>query len=89
MTSLVNAQLVISSRGRDGGYVLTRLPQDISLKEILIAVKEDLQETHCLLKNQTCDEKNKCILHDEWQKPKELIHCVLLKKSLKDLKKQK
>lgn len=89
MTYLVNAQLVESIRGRDGGYKLTRLPEEVYINDILLAVKEDLQEKMCLLTNQNCDQRKRCILHDDWQEPKELIHSMLCDKSLKDLKKLK
>lgn len=44
---LRRAGLVESRRGAQGGYVLARPPQDISLAEVVAAVEEEVRSTAC------------------------------------------
>ncbi|MCX6599917.1 MAG: Rrf2 family transcriptional regulator [Acidobacteria bacterium] len=49
MNQLVRAQLVRAQRGRNGGYTLTRPPENISLLEVVNAVDPLRRITHCPL----------------------------------------
>ena len=74
MTQLVDAKLILSIRGREGGYKLAK--DDISqicVYDILKAVNESLNTSSCILGQGCCDENKKCVLHDEWKKPRGLI----------------
>ena len=74
MTQLVDAELILSIRGREGGYKLVN--DDISkicIYDILNAVNESLHSSSCILGGTCCDEQKKCVLHDEWKKPRNLI----------------
>ncbi len=88
MTYLVNAELIVSLRGREGGYVLNKEAKDIFVVDILDAVKEQIDKKMCLLGVGLCTGSNKCALHDDWQEPKKLLNKMFSKKSLEELKKQ-
>ncbi len=85
MTQLTSAELIKSIRGREGGYSLIKSPSDISIVEILDAVKESMNEQKCLLGNCLCDENAKCSLHDVWQEPKKSINDMFSNTTLADI----
>lgn len=48
---LRRAELVVSVRGAHGGYFLARKPEEISVKEILVALEGDLSVTEFDIEN--------------------------------------
>ena len=48
MTQLLRAGLVVSVRGKSGGYHLTRQPKEYTVYEILRASEGDLSTVQCL-----------------------------------------
>lgn len=85
MTMLVNANLVLSIRGREGGYKLTQDPKEIKIVEILEAVKEPLDQKECILGMGLCKESKKCALHGIWKEPKKSILKLFNENTLGDL----
>lgn len=73
MTELVKSNFVESIKGREGGYKLSKPAKDISIYDILSSFKELKNDCMCVLGIGMCDVNNKCALHDQWVKPKELI----------------
>jgi Rrf2 family transcriptional regulator, iron-sulfur cluster assembly transcription factor len=66
---LRRAGLVDSTRGRGGGYQLTRPATAISIAEIMTAVEEDTRMTRCLdLDGDSagCLGHSKCLTHSLW-----------------------
>ena len=59
MALLLRDNLVQSLRGKAGGYMLTRKPEDYPLYEILCTAEGGLAPVHCLAM-----EENECPLHD-------------------------
>ena len=73
MVDLVKADFIISIRGREGGYRLSKLPSEITIMEILNIFNEFVNREECVLGIGKCDGKHKCAMHDKWTEPKELI----------------
>lgn len=73
MCELVKFNFVISIRGRDGGYELAKPSSEISIQDILEAFKDLEDDTKCILGIGVCDRKNKCALHDQCLKPRDLL----------------
>lgn len=89
MTQLVNAEIILSIRGREGGYKLAKEACDIKLVEILEAVKECINADNCVLGIGACNEDNKCALHNEWKEPKGYMINMFTNTTLEDLKESK
>lgn len=85
MTELVKSGFVISIRGREGGYKLARDASEITIMEILNQFNELTTKDECVLGIGTCDSKNKCSMHDQWVKPKELMLKMFEETSLENL----
>jgi Rrf2 family iron-sulfur cluster assembly transcriptional regulator len=76
--------LVISHRGPGGGYRLNHSQSDISIAEIIAAVDESVDATHCAGKSD-CQEGDTCLTHHLWIDLTEQIHGFLKGISLADL----
>ena len=62
--------LVYSSRGPSGGYILMRSPEEIKLSNIIKAVDEKVRTVRCKKDSKKgCNNKSvKCITHNLWDK---------------------
>ncbi len=85
MSLLVEANIITSSRGREGGYSIEKELSTITIEDILLAVKESLHQKQCLLGNGPCDERKKCVLHDQWTSPKKAISNMFKNTTLEDV----
>ena len=57
--------LVKSARGPGGGYRLNRVPDDITIVEVLNAIDEKIDATRCGGEG-NCQEGHACLTHDLW-----------------------
>lgn len=58
-------QLVASTRGPGGGYMLGRLASATTVADIIVAVDEPLDATQCGGK-ENCHDDQRCMTHDLW-----------------------
>ena len=63
---LRRAELVQSVRGPGGGYNLARLPADISVAEIIVAINENIDATRCG-GERNCQGDEPCLTHQLWE----------------------
>ncbi|HEX7405236.1 MAG TPA: Rrf2 family transcriptional regulator [Candidatus Nanopelagicaceae bacterium] len=66
LAELVRAQLATSKAGKDGGYLLTRPPAEITMLEIIEAGEGTLRAQRCALKDGPCQWDFVCPLHWIW-----------------------
>jgi len=85
MTDLVKADFILSVRGREGGYKLAKLATEITIMDILNQFNEFIHQDQCVLGIGLCDGKNKCSMHDQWVKPKELMQKMFEETTLDNL----
>ena len=81
---LRNHRLVESVRGPGGGFCLSRLPDDISVAEIIRAVDEPIDATRCHGKLNRHDGK-RCMTHELWDDLNGVISGYLASVSLAQL----
>lgn len=86
MTNLVKDEFVISIRGREGGFKLSRPADEINLAQVLDAASDKLEDKGCILGIGLCSDQKKCTLHDQWTKPKKLIQKMFENTTLDQLK---
>ena len=79
--------LVLSSRGPNGGYVLSRSPEEIKLSSIINAVNENIKTVKCKKTSKKgCNGKStKCVTHNLWDELEIYINNFFEKKNLNDL----
>ena len=79
--------LVFSSRGPNGGYTLSKAPEEIKLSSIISAVDEKIKTVKCKKESKRgCNGKLiKCITHDLWDDLENHINSFFEKNTLKDI----
>jgi len=82
---LKNSGLVISSRGAQGGYKLSRKPEEITLKEIIEATEGPIRLVECTGANSTCERISVCVTRDIWKEISDKISQFLESITLKDM----
>ena len=83
---LRRAGLVESERGRSGGYRLSRLACDVSVRAIMLAVEEDVRMTRCQGEDAVpCVLGQRCLTHGLWDALGDQISSFLSSVSLQDV----
>lgn len=89
MSSLRKSGLVHSIRGAQGGYRLTRSPEEITVGEILRSLEGPLVPVECVDQNGAgCSRMDDCYTVIVWEKLRDAIDSVLDALSLGDLLQQ-
>jgi Rrf2 family iron-sulfur cluster assembly transcriptional regulator len=81
---LKKENLVLSVRGPGGGYRLSRLASEISIKSIVRAVDEKIDPKKCAGK-QDCKKNGACLSHHLWDELSITIEKFLANVSLQDV----
>jgi len=83
---LREANLVVSVRGRSGGYRLARPAQEIVVADVLVAVEEPTRMTRCKGGDAPgCVGETRCLTHGLWSALGRHIHGFLAGVSLADV----
>ena len=79
--------MVLSSRGPNGGYILSRDPDEIKLSSIISAVDEKIKTVKCKRESKKgCNGKSvKCITHDLWDDLENHINKFFENNTLNDI----
>ena len=87
---LKNKNLVKSTRGAKGGYVLEKPANDIKISNIISAVDEEVKMLSCKKTSKKgCNNKStKCITHNLWDQLDQHINSFFEKVKLQDLVKK-
>lgn len=82
---LARAELVISTRGANGGYRLARAPQEISAADVIDALEGPVSITECSASDGDCEHEGVCSVGEAWQRINVAIHRALQDVTLNDL----
>ncbi|MDA8268631.1 MAG: Rrf2 family transcriptional regulator [Actinomycetota bacterium] len=82
LAELVRAGLATSRAGREGGYRLSRPPEEITVVEVVEAGEGPLQAERCALGEGPCRWDAVCPLHDTWQAATGALRAALAGTSL-------
>lgn len=85
LNTLRRSGIIQSVRGPGGGYVLSRIPEKISIGEILRELEGPVAITSCLDPSEGCIRVDSCVTHLLWKSLGENIEKFLDSMSLKDL----
>ena len=86
-SKLKKSNLVYSSRGPSGGYLLSKSPNEIKLLSIIKAVDEKVKTVGCKKESKkSCTGKSiKCITHNLWDDLEKHINSFFEKNTLEDI----
>lgn len=76
--------LVESTRGPGGGYKLSRVPEQISVAQVIAAVDESVDVTLCRGRA-NCNQNSRCLTHDLWTELSAKLYEFLDHRSLADV----
>lgn len=86
LKTLVKGKILKGLRGKGGGYMLTRLPAEYKVGEIIELTEGPLAPVACLMPDaQNCPRKDECITLPMWQKFDTLVHDFFYNITLEDL----
>lgn len=84
--SLKKANLLDSTRGKEGGYMLLKNPSEYSVGEILRSTEENLAPVSCIREgNIRCDHAEECMTVPMWKELDEITNTYLNGITLQDL----
>ncbi len=66
LSDLVHGGLAVSRAGREGGYRLSRPPEEINVLEVVEAAEGPLKAERCALGEGPCRWEDVCPLHETW-----------------------
>ncbi|MDA1192102.1 MAG: SUF system Fe-S cluster assembly regulator [Candidatus Poribacteria bacterium] len=82
---LVGGDVLISHRGVNGGYALSRDADQISLAEIVRVLEDGVAMTECLSSPGDCKQESTCGTRANWFKVNRVIEKALEEVSLRDM----
>ena len=85
LQALHRAGLVNSRPSRHGGYMLTRSPENVTVREIIEALEGPLDAGECALRGGPCHWDQVCALHWVWSSAREALENSLSAATLADV----
>lgn len=85
MSQLIAAGMVLSARGKSGGYRLAKAPQDYLVGDIILAAEGSLAPVSCVESDTPCENAANCLSFPLWKELDEVIMNFLNSKTLADL----
>ena len=85
---LRRADVIKSTRGAHGGYMLSRAPEDISIRDVIHASELETFDLHCLshpVEEDRCSSSHNCSIRPVWVMLQRRIDDVLQSVRLSDL----
>lgn len=82
---LTDADVLLSIQGPKGGYKLAKIPEEISLAELITAIDGKPAMTECCKPAYDCARENVCGQRNHWRKINHLVFSVLDGVSLKEM----
>ncbi len=85
LKALVNAKVLMSTRGSKGGYMLASDPVQITVAAIISALEGPIALTECSISKQACEQASGCGIRANWHIINQTIHNALESVTLADL----
>jgi len=85
MKRMSRAGLVESFRGAQGGYRLARLPESISLADIVTAMEGPIGMTECSVHTGRCGFESHCGARSNWRRVSDIVVAALKGVTLADM----
>ncbi|MGK0469532.1 RrF2 family transcriptional regulator [Clostridium sp.] len=83
-SSLKKAKLIKSIRGAQGGYILNRAPEEITIQDVINVLEGPIEVSNCL-EDDACNNIDCCATRILWKKIKDSIDSVTSSITLKDI----
>ncbi len=85
LKKLAKEGILISKRGKNGGFRMGRKPEEISVADILVAIERDAIEYFCLSETRHCPGPGTCPIHSTVERASKAALDVLKATTMSDL----
>lgn len=85
LKALTRSGLLTSERGATGGYSLSRLPEQISVAEIITAIEGPIALTECVSGESLCEQETHCAVQTNWTRINDAVFHALDEVKLADM----
>ncbi len=85
LQKLSKSGLISSVKGKNGGYIIDRPKEGVSLADIVEEVEGLENYDRCILGFPKCDDENPCAMHQFWGAHRDALKEMLYSVTLKDL----
>jgi len=85
LKALSQSGLLISERGAQGGYNLSRNPKKISIAEIIAAIEGPIALTECVSDESHCEQESHCSVQTNWTRINNAVFHALDEVKLADM----
>jgi len=82
---LTHSGLLMSERGAQGGYNLSRNPKQISVAEIITAIEGPIALTECVSDESHCEQESHCSVQTNWAQINDAVFHALDEVKLADM----
>ena len=85
LQTLAQSGLVYSQKGMGGGFQLTRIPEEITLYDVVEPIDHVSKWDGCVMGKGACSLESPCALHNKWAAVRESYFAMLKESSLADV----
>lgn len=86
VANMKKAELLESARGKEGGYRLSREPEDYTIGEILRGIEDNLAPVACIKAGSIeCEHAGECMTVPMWKELDDITNAYLNQVTLEDL----
>jgi len=89
LKALAREGLLVSQRGAKGGYHLARLPEDLTVSEMIRVLEGPVALTDCAIGPAHCSHESLCTVREPWQLISRVVEQALADVTLADLVKRR
>ncbi len=86
LQKLTHDGIVVSKKGKTGGFALKKHPREIKLLEIITSIDGNKAFEQCVLGFEYCSDEHPCPIHTKWASMRESIMEMLSEKSIADFR---
>lgn len=86
LQSLTDSGIIVSKKGKNGGFSLAKSPSKIKLIDIVASIDGLEVFNKCVLGFPKCSHENPCPVHDRWGKLRSEAYTMLTNETLLELK---
>lgn len=84
-STLKKSKLITSVRGAQGGYLLNKAPNEVTVGDVLAILEGPVALSKCIIDEGVCENSNDCSTKLVWEKLKKGIEDVLNSITLQDM----
>ena len=89
LKALAREGLLVSQRGSKGGYHLARLPEELTVSEMIRVLEGPVALTDCAIGPALCSHESLCTVREPWQLISRVVEQALADVTLADLVKRR